>query len=1310
MWRPQTASDPPKRLRAGWVSLPGALALLLVLPRLSLAHNGLTAEAFPVKNVSIDGDLSDWPASAVRYPLLVPGQITIPEQPKAEFRAGYDSVNGSVFVGVEFFDDSDGASIAPAACLVRLDVVHELSGTRFVDFSYRDEQLHVYGDQSVVDVVRRRDDESWIYEWRIAVEQETPILEGIAIGLNVAIDRSGDELNPSWLTWGGESDYGDLLLTGEDALRGQLTGRVEWKETGEPIRHSWLQIRSLEEKRLWIGLMTDSEGRFDAALPIGDYLLIPQIAPVDEYNFFQIELESGSNLDLSLQRDPVQVTPTPIGDATVAAVGVGQRVGPWHRFTVADGLPSNAVLDLVQDDVGFLWLATAAGLSRFDGARITTYAGAEIVPEPQVHALEAGTDGGLWLATPYGVGLLEGQQVSGYATLEGLANTYVNDVVATDDFVWVATHGGVARFDGEAWSVFSRFEGLAGNRVTRISPGANFIWFASPNEPNGWVAGTGSGVSRWDGQQMDSWNREDGLPEHVLTVHEDRKGTVWVGAADSEMLALDLSGSWSPVHGSPKAVNRIYEDGNGTLWFGLGVPHMTASSGGGLVRFDGQEYIAFTTDAGLASGVVHAILEDRDGQLWVGSDRGLSRYRGERWTTFTIDDGLAGNNAKAVIHDGEEVWIATFDGGISRFDGERWASYIMKDGLASYVMNSAMRDAKGNFWFGTMFGGAARYDGKTWRNLTPADGLVDDRVNVIFEDRGGDLWFGTQGLGLSRFDGASWTTYTTQDGLVDNFVVCIIQDRDGDLWFGANSQRHTGGGISRFDGETWTNYTEEDGLGSRLVLDLEETADGSVWAATAGGLSRFRSGTWTTLTTADGLASNATISLFEDDRGHLWIGTDDGGVCRYDNQVFQTLNRHDGLASDRVWDVSQDDQGRYGFATDEGVTRYTPAPANPPHVLFAALNADQRYAEPAVVELTTPTNLVSFEFNGVSLKTRTEAMLFRYRLNGIDVDWHTTRSRRVEYADLPVGTYRFEVVAVDRDLTYSATPAIVRVVVRPPYAEIALNVGLVLAVIGFLAVSGYALKKRRDLYVEMEKELQTAHDMQVALMPTETPQIPGFEVAGHSVPANHVGGDFFQYYRLSEDRLAICLADVSGQAMEAAIPVVMFSGLLESQIQMGQSGAELFASLNRSLCRTLDRLSCVSCTMVQLDTSSGLLQLYSSGSPYPFHYQAGSDEVAPLRVAGMPFGMRGDARYSPLVTELEPGDYVVFCSDGIAESLDRDGEMYGLARTAAVIADGGRDGLGAREMVDSLIGGVADFAGSARQSDDRTVVVLKATV
>ncbi|MDA0685108.1 MAG: triple tyrosine motif-containing protein, partial [Bacteroidetes bacterium] len=142
-------------------------------------------------------------------------------------------------------------------------------------------------------------------------------------------------------------------------------------------------------------------------------------------------------------------------------------------------------------------------------------------------------------------------------------------------------------------------------------------------------------------------------------------------------------------------------------------------------------------------------------------------------------------------------------------------------------------------------------------------------------------------------------------------------------------------------------------------------------------------------------------------------------------QTFQTLTAEDGLANDVVYAVFQDQDESFWLGTVDGISRYRPSPPSPPGIVVDAVVADRRYE--GVSELSVPSGkgLVAFEFHGMSFKTRKEAIVFRYRLKGHDEGWENTLDRRVEYQDLPVGQYTFEVLAVDRDLIYSTEPATV---------------------------------------------------------------------------------------------------------------------------------------------------------------------------------------------------------------------------------------------------------------------------------------------
>ena len=243
---------------------------------------------------------------------------------------------------------------------------------------------------------------------------------------------------------------------------------------------------------------------------------------------------------------------------------------------------------------------------------------------------------------------------------------------------------------------------------------------------------------------------------------------------------------------------------------------------------------------------------------------------------------------------------------------------------------------------------------------------------------------------------------------------------------------------------------------------------------------------------------------------------------------------------------------------------------------------------------------------------------------------------------------------------------------------------------------------------EMEHELQSAHDMQMSLMPKEQPRIEGLDIAGICRPARHVGGDFYQYFQ-RDGKLMICLADVTGKGMEAAIPVVLFDGILESEMDHGGEITQIFERLNNMLYRKLPGLTAVCLAAGELDLSTCTLTLANGGCPYPYHFHGATKQLVELQTSAYPLSVRPDIAYPSIHAQLETGDYLIFCSDGIVEAENPNRDQFGFDRTFDAFKAACIERDSAEEVLHCVLNEVGDFQQDADQSDDITCVVLRVT-
>lgn len=771
---------------------------------------------------------------------------------------------------------------------------------------------------------------------------------------------------------------------------------------------------------------------------------------------------------------------TPAGPGHSLRAGPGLTRGSWQTYSVRDGLPSANVNRILVDRSGTLWFGTDGGLTRFDGEGFTTFTTEDGLVSNRVQALLEDRDGNLWIGTGnhqepgQGVSRYDGESFTTVSTADGLADNSVQSL-AQDRHghiwfgggTWRLPGKGLSRYDGVGIARFDTVDGLPGNTVRAIlEDAAGHLWFATGHE------GAGVGVARFDGERFESVAHEDGVPHGVRSaLFEAPDGRLWVGGTTG--LSWLAEGRFRHARGAAEErfeVRAILQDRRGRQCVALFAEGITCFGTGVTERFRAVD--------GLPNDQVYDLVADDNGDLWAATyGGGVGRYLGNRVRSYRSAQNLALDWPRGGSVDRHgELWFGGH-GGVARFDGDDLTAVARATGFPEANVDAILEDSQGRRWFGTRGRGVARYDGETLEVLSePGLQMVDDMV----EDRHGRIWFATGWgkAGVWRFDDGALTSWTTEDGLANDSVWDIEETADGDLWFA------TEGGVSRYDGEGFTNYTQADGLSDDLVWSLFQDRGGVLWAGSEVALHRF-DGERFTAVVVDGLTSpNRVLAIDQDAGGALRLGLYGRGVMRYDGLVAQTISRQDGLLSDGVQLILQDRDGDDWILADGGIVRYRRA-TMPPGVRVREIIADQSYRPEGDIRLSSRQDFVRFEYQGSSLSTSPDRFVYVHRLVGLDSTWRPTRETLVEYHDLPIGDYAFQVRAVDVDLNYS-TMAVVPLTITPAYGLLSLTVGLGAALLALVIVGRTAARRRQErdvarseLIEERQQRIQVqAHEIE----------------------------------------------------------------------------------------------------------------------------------------------------------------------------------------------------------------------------------------
>ncbi len=256
-----------------------------------------------------------------------------------------------------------------------------------------------------------------------------------------------------------------------------------------------------------------------------------------------------------------------------------------------------------------------------------------------------------------------------------------------------------------------------------------------------------------------------------------------------------------------------------------------------------------------------------------------------------------------------------------------------------------------------------------------------------------------------------------------------------------------------------------------------------------------------------------------------------------------------------------------------------------------------------------------------------------------------------------------------------------------------------------LAVQDDRLQRQMAERERLERELQLAHDMQRTFMPDQVPDLPGWELAFIWRAARQVAGDFYDCFELPDGRLGLVIADVADKGMPAALFMALTRTLMRAAAREKMSPAAALAHVNDLLVPDAQHGMFVTIFYAVLSLETGELVYANAGHNPPLLLRSRTRELERLTKGGMALGVLGGTQLEERAVSLDPGDCVVFYTDGITEAFSPEGDMYGegrLQETVLAAAAGS-----ARMILDAIDGSVVAFSGNAPLSDDRTLMVLR---
>ncbi|MDI9877286.1 hybrid sensor histidine kinase/response regulator transcription factor [Flectobacillus rivi] len=802
------------------------------------------------------------------------------------------------------------------------------------------------------------------------------------------------------------------------------------------------------------------------------------------------------------------------------------------KYSTKDGLSFGIVNSIVQDNNGFMWIATDDGLNRFDGIsfRVFRHDSEEkfSLPGNYINTVFKDSHGQLWITSRKGLLKFDASQEHFYPQSLYNGKNMDEDISSISEAkngnLWISSSlHGVFNFNPQTGKTLNyRMTNTTGMRsntiLVTLEDSQGLVWLGSHTNGISVFQQNNNKLRPYSVKNIELLNNY-----RINSIFEDSNHQIWLATFDGIYFFDRKSNNISKVGFANFSSNKVFlsllEDKQKNLYIGV--------QDGGLYQIKIQPnypqiaalpiQVVKEPNGVLTQRSVQCLYADKDQNIWLGTyGEGIMMLNHSPQRFLQFQKKITTQNTESWLryygmtadHEGN-LWLGTDGDGIYKttHEGKTLKHYVAskaKGSLTNNAILSAFNDSKNNLWFGSYAGGLYRYDPNTdsfinYKHIaTDPNSIGANDVRVIFEDAQKNIWIGTNGGGFSRFNPQN-QTFTNYSSKLRNFdsndVRAIAQDHRGNLLIGTY-----GMGIIQFNPQTQkSTQLLKDVLPSGVVLSLAYHPNNGLWIGTQEiGLIRYQfdSNTYTRFTEKNGLSSNTILSIKALPNQQIWVSTN-AGISKIDAKTNKIYNydRKDGLQNGQFNGGSVLYEPRKGFLCfggTEGWNLFYPKNIDvltyQPNVLITGIQlygkdidqsgVPQREFIPfdnqnpdAKVELQPNQSVFSIQYGAINYSYPDESY-FAYQLEGLDNDWnYAGKQKSATYRYLEPGHYVFKVKVANKDRVWSDKIASINVVILPPWYK---TWWAYLIYLGIIASAIYYYQRYRQNQAELKYQIRVA--------------------------------------------------------------------------------------------------------------------------------------------------------------------------------------------------------------------------------------------